>query len=84
MKYAYVKIQKMNKQLTLFTETTHLESDCWFSGTPDIPDPYDGEYWQYNTELLHDKQSVLFHGELGYNGELALLKKIGEAACESQ
>lgn len=72
----------MNKQLTLFAETQHLESDYFISGTPDIPDPYEGEYWQYNTELLHSRQSVLFHGELGYNGELALLQKLGEVAVD--
>ena len=74
----------MNRQLTLFTETTHLEPDHWFSGTPDIPDPYDGEHWTYNAESpIHiGKQAVLFHGELAYNGEL--VSELGKVAVDGE
>lgn len=74
----------MNTQMRLFSETPHLESDCWLSGTPDILDPYFGDYWTYNTDkpLIQPRcQSALFHGELGYNGE-HVVKQLGEIACD--
>lgn len=53
------------KQLTLFEEARHLESDYFLSGVPEIPDPYYGDQWVYDNYIFdHPK---LFNGELDYN-----------------
>lgn len=38
----------MNRQLKLFEERGHLESDCFISGSPASPDNDEVEYSYYN------------------------------------
>lgn len=68
------------RQLTLFEESRHLESDYFLSGVPEIPDPYYGDQWTYDNYTL-DIHPKLFNGELGYNNN-HIANDVGKIAVE--